>query len=341
MDTHTGTNPVSTNRYYQSKLKALRLQDFAVLNACLLFSGVAALIYETAWSQQLALVFGTSELAIAAVLAAYMAGLASGASIAGRWIERIRRPLLVYALLELGIALTALAVPTALQAASRLQIGLLGGLDLAAQGAWNSGLFYLLAAFLILLIPTALMGATLPLLIRHAVREDKQIGPRVGQLYMINTLGAALGALLAAFVLLPNFGLGATVWVAVVINGLVFLLAVLLEHRKSSTPVPVRHIQATAGPTQQPIHWILPAMLASGFVSLSYEVLWTRLLSHLLGGSIYAFGTMLATFLIGISLGAAIAARLASNPMRARCGFAIAQLGCAALFALGLSVAEQ
>ena len=312
---------------------------FLLLLTCFVLSGVASLVYQMAWTQQFALVFGASELAVATVLAAFMAGLMAGTAVAGRMVQRVRRPVLVYAFLELGIALSALAVPAALRLASRLQVLLLGGLEVPPDaGSLASALFYLAAAFTILLLPTGLMGATLPLLARYAVRRDLEIGPRVGWLYSANTVGAAAGTLLAAFVLLPRLGLGRTVLVAVAINGLVFLLAALLSARGSVSAQEARSADegsekgAPPSETSEPAAggWILPLMSISGFVSLSWEVLWTRLLSNLLGGSIYSFGTMLATFLAGIGLGSAIAARWTVTRQRAYRGFAAAQLGIAA-----------
>ena len=299
---------------------------FPSLLAAFFLSGLAGLVYQTAWSQELALVFGTSELAVAAVLAAYMAGLALGAGLAGRWQHRVRRPVLVYALLELGIGLSALCVPLALAAARKLQVMLLGGLEVLPESAGlTSAGFYLSAAFLILMVPTGLMGATLPLLTRHAVRRDREIGPRVALLYTANTVGAAAGTLLAAFLLLPALGLGRTVLVGVAANGLVFLLALGLA-RGDSAPPPEPAPRRDRGWS-----WILPLILVSGAVSLASEVLWTRVLTFLLGGSVYAFGTMLATFLVGIALGSAAAARMAASRERARLGFVWVQMLIAAL----------
>lgn len=317
---------------------------FLLLLACFVLSGVAGLIYETAWTQQFALVFGASELAVATVLAAYMAGLMAGAAVAGRLMHRVRRPVLVYALLELGIALFALAVPAALKLAHRLQVHILGGLEVPPDaGSLTSALFYLAAAFAILLLPTGLMGATLPLLARHAVRRDLEIGSRVALLYGANTAGAAGGTLLAAFVLLPRLGLGRTVLVAVALNVVVFALAVALSARGRVAPAasPAAAPLARAAPEPAPHAWILPLMLVSGFVALSWEVLWTRLLSNLLGGSIYAFGTMLGTFLAGIALGSAIAGRWATDRRRARGGFAAAQLGIAVTSFAAFAAADR
>jgi spermidine synthase len=313
-----------------------------LLLACFFLSGAAGLIYQTAWSQRFAQVFGASELAVATVLAAYMAGLAVGAAAAGRLEGRVRRPVLVYGLLELGIAAGALLVPWGLHLAGRLQVALLGGRDLPPDaGSPTSALFYLAAAFLVLLVPTGLMGATLPLLARHAVRRDEQIASRIGVLYTANTTGAAAGTLGAAFVLLPRLGLDRTVLVAAGVNAAVFLCAAALarllgDRRAASAPAP-HPIAATPAAGR----WVLPLILISGAVSFTYEVTWTRLLSHLLGGSVYAFGTMLATFLVGLSLGAAVAARLGGSRERARRGFAAAQVAIAALSLAAFAVADR
>ncbi|MBM4384289.1 MAG: fused MFS/spermidine synthase [Deltaproteobacteria bacterium] len=302
--------------------------SFPVLALCFLLSGFAALVYQTAWTREFAFVFGTSELAIATVLAAYMAGLAVGAALAGRLAPRVRRPVLAYGLLELGIALAALAVPLLVQGATALLLAWFGeqpGLPDARGGAIS--LFYLATSFAILMVPTLFMGATLPLLARHAVRSDAELGPRIAWLYAINTAGAVLGTLTTAFVLLDALGLRGTVWVAVALNAGVFVIAALLAR---IAPLPESSAPGTAAAAQG-ARWILPLILLSGAVSFSYEVLWTRLLSHRLGASVYAFATMLGSFLLGIALGSALAARFARTPAQARAGFAFAQLGIAAL----------
>lgn len=301
---------------------------FGVLLACFVLSGTAGLIYQTAWMQELSLVFGASELAVASVLAAYMAGLTAGALIAGRWLVRLARPILGYALLELVIALSALATPAGLELAGRLRVWLFAGEQVGAANGPASAVFYLVCTFGVLFVPTACMGATLPLLTRWAVRRDRQLGPRIAVLYGANTAGAAGGVVAAAFWLLPTWGLGATVWAAIGLNLLVFLLALCLARDPAG--------EGEAGssePEEEPSGsgqvWVLPAILVSGFVAFGWEILWTRLLSHLLGGSIYAFGAMLATFLVGIAAGSLLVARWARDVRRARSGFVWAQLGVA------------
>ena len=324
---------------------------FAGVVACFFLSGLAALLYQTAWLRQFSLVFGTSELAVATVLAAYMGGLALGSGVAGRYAGRVTRPVLVYGILEAGIALSALAVPLLLLAARALYASMLGDQpappDAAAIG---QPIFYLLVAFVVLAVPTGFMGATLPLLIRYAVRTDAEVGPRVALLYAINTAGAVFGTVAAAFVLLPALGLNRTVWVGVAINALVFVIAAALARdRRDSAPAdetvaaaaPAGFVTACIRPLfersaslgerltavfhAQPA-WMLPLMLVSGANAFLYEVLWTRMLAHVMGGSIYAFATMLAAFLTGIALGGGLAGKIAANRERAATAFAFTQV---------------
>ncbi len=312
--------------------------SFLGILGCFFLSGFAALVYQTAWMRQFSIVFGTSELAVAAVLAAYMAGLAGGAALAAGFVERVRRPVLVYGLLELGIALGALAVPYLLSFAKQAMVAWIGGQPaITDEGASARTLFYLGWAFLVIFVPTALMGATLPLLARGAVHTDAEVGRRVGILYAVNTAGAVLGAIVAAFSLLPALGLARTVWVGVGLNAVVFLLAVVLSRRRagptpSRSPAERASLDAPspeAGARIRRAALVLPLMLVSGMVSFTYEVLWTRLLSHLLGGSLYAFAVMLASFLSGIAIGSAIAAPIARTRALAARGLAIAQAGIA------------
>ena len=323
------------------------------VGACFVLSGFAALLYQTAWMRQFSVVFGTSELAVATVLSAYMAGLALGAGAAGRFVNRITRPVLVYGILEAGVALSALAVPMLLALANLLYGGLLGGQPEPADASGlGQSMFYLVVAFVVLAIPTGCMGATLPMLTRYVVRSEDQIGPRVGLLYALNTVGAVGGTVTAGFLLLPALGLSGTVWVGVFVNALVFVIAAWIARSIAPLQTPAAEpaaaepaaikldaaearrgrTAAAAGPAPGLFgsFWILPLMLISGANTFTYEVLWTRLLGHILGGSIAAFSTMLAAFLGGIALGSAAAARYARNSDTALTGFVVTQLGIAA-----------
>ena len=341
--------PTATPPPAQPSEQAPWLVYFGVI-ACFFLSGFAALLYQTAWLRQFSLVFGTSELAVATVLAAYMGGLALGSAVAGRYAGRVTRPVLAYGILEAGIALSALAVPLLLLAARALYAAMLGDQPAPPDAATiGQPVFYLLVAFVVLAIPTGFMGATLPLLIRYAVRTDREVGPRVALLYATNTAGAVFGTVAAAFVLLPALGLNRTVWVGVAINALVFVIAAALARGRRDS-APTDETIAAAGPPSfvaacirplfkrsvpardrltavfhaQPA-WMLPLMLVSGATAFLYEVLWTRMLTHVMGGSIYAFATMLAAFLTGIALGGGLAGKVAERRERAAVAFAFTQ----------------
>ncbi len=332
--------------------------------ACFLLSGFAALLYQTAWLRQFSIVFGTSEIAVATVLAAYMGGLALGSAIAGRYLHRITRPVLVYGILEAGIAISALAVPFLLGAASAVYVFFMGGQPAPPDSSgMGQSFFYLTVAFIVLAIPTGFMGATLPLLIRHAVRTEKQIGSRVALLYAVNTGGAVLGTIVAGFFLLPALGLQGTVWVGVAVNGLVFLIAWgLARHLKPLPDMQSAETGQRLGRTgfindcirpllRRPVNfqsvflqqgaWILPIMAVSGANAFMYEVLWTRLLNHVLGGSIYAFATMLASFLTGITIGSAVAGRFAATRAQAITSFTVAQVAIAVFSVVVYTWIEQ
>ncbi|MDE0910982.1 MAG: fused MFS/spermidine synthase, partial [Myxococcota bacterium] len=320
-------------------------RSFVIVALCFFLSGFAALIYETAWTREFAFVFGTSELAVATVLAAYMAGLAAGAAVGGRIARRTKRALSLYGFLELGVGLAALLVPVAIAGATQLLVYLFGGQsELGETNPLAVSIFYLIATFLIVMVPTGFMGATLPLLSRHIVRSDREIGSRIGMLYSINTVGAVAGTLTAAFVLLPRLGIRETVYVAVAVNGLVFLVAMVLvrvaridpDHSAEPSAVAPNSTSATRRNA-----FVLPLMLVSGALSFAYEVLWVRLLSQMLGGSVYAFATMLASFLLGIALGAGLASRLATTRERSARFFVAAQVGVAVLTAVAFRVIDM
>jgi spermidine synthase len=338
------SSPAAVNR------SPVSVSSLLLLCACFVLSGVAALVYQTAWTRQFAIVFGTSELAVATVLAAYMGGLALGAVLAERFLPRVTRPVLTYALLELGIAVSAIfAVPLFLWLANFGLQSMFGGQP-SPPSSDNAGttLFYLASAFLGLALPTTLMGATLPMLARYAVAEEAQIGRRIGLLYAFNTAGAVGGALLTAFVLLPDLGLTRTIWFAAALNGVVFALAAALGRRVAPPasggytldgprvavrPRAERHTFNTfPGPA-----WVLPVMLLAGAVAFFQEVLWARMFSHVVGSSIYAFGVMVASFLVGIAIGGGIGAGIARTRE-----LAVWALGIALIFAaIAAAVAYQ
>jgi spermidine synthase len=283
----------------------------AVVLVLFFLSGALALVYQVAWVRVITLELGSTTLAVSTVVATFMAGLALGSADAGRWGDRAARPLLWYALLEAGLSMYALATPlllgTLLPAAGDLASGV-------AERIFLLSLFRLVVAAAALLAPTALMGATLPLLTRHWVGEHGDGALGMGLLYSVNTLGAFVGALAAGFVLLPTLGLRATVaW-----SGWTNLLVAVAAGALALASKPIGAQLARSGatePSPRPARTAaLPwAVALAAFAALACEVAWTRLVTLVAGGSVYSFPIVLGTFLAGLGLGAGGVAFLARS----------------------------
>ena len=193
-------------------------------------SGTAALVYQVVWVRSLTLVFGGSHQAVTAVLAIFMAGLALGGYVIGRAVDRVERPLRLYGLLELGIAAFALVFVGLMQVYPSVYVPLARGRD--------DSIVYLtivrsLFATVALIVPTTLMGGTLPVLSRFVSRQPEALRTSLSLLYGLNTLGAVLGALLAGFVLLRLYSVSATLSLAVAANVVIGLVSILLQARLS------------------------------------------------------------------------------------------------------------
>lgn len=293
---------------------------------CFFLSGLSALVYQIAWVKSLSLVFGTSHLAVATVLAAYMFGLAVGAFLASIFLTRVKKPVIVYGVLEAIIALGALFVPTGISLCLIIYVFIFGGQETpeAVIGIMQP-LFFLSTAFIVLAVPTIAMGATLPLLIKFVIVDEESVGPSVGTLYFSNTFGAVIGVLLAGFALLPYFGLYGTMGFAAIINIAIFLLIYILF--RNNAPA----VLASRSPEKTYVHisnfdWRFFLSFATGVLSFSLEVYWTRLLSHLMGGSTYAFAIMLASFLSGIAFGGWVGGKVSKNKRTAQKYYPIAQI---------------
>lgn len=289
-----------------------------------LVSGGVGLVYEVLWTRQLELVFGVTTYAVATVLATFMGGLALGSYLGGRVVDRVARPLAFYAALEAGIGAYALGIGA-----------LLAGLRPAYLLLRDLGLGYTTFAFgrallagLVLLLPTTLMGATYPALVRYWVRTREDIARGAGWLYFLNTAGAIAGCLLAGFFLIERLGLRGTTEAAAATNLVLGLLAWLLS-RSSARDVAASPAAAVTAPsdTNTPATLILWATGVSGFVSLAAEVLWTRGLLRYIYNSTYAFTTMLAVFLFGIAAGSAAFTALLARRPRPLLTFALLQAG--------------
>jgi spermidine synthase len=296
--------------------------------ACLLFaSGAAGLIYQVAWVRLLGLTFGVTIYAISTVLAAFMGGLAIGSLLGGRLADRGLKPLRIYGAVELGVGLTALATPVAFRALQDMYAAV-------PQGALVAGTVRAVLAFAVLLLPTGLMGATLPL----AVRGVRGVtGSASGDawamalLYATNTTGAIVGCVLSGFVLIGKLGLNETIVAAACANAFAGMGGLLLAQTRGHTGVAFTSEVTGASERTGPLATdrgarngrvavdapgdgverrlataALVAFGVSGAVSLAYEVVWSRILAVLFDASIYGFVLMLATVLAGIAIGGAL-----------------------------------
>ncbi len=317
----------------------MRRGSFLILFA---MSGAAALIYEVVWTRLLTLQMGHGIAAASTVLAAFMGGLAVGAAVAGRRGGGIspERALVIYAGLEVAIGLLALLLPFALIAVRPLLVGAYAD----GQGGTTFAALRLLTSVLLLAVPAAAMGATFPIASRWTVRSASRAAQDAGSLYAANTLGAAAGAVLAGFVLIPWLGLSGSTWVGVALNLTAAAGAVAIARTaaaggsNSPTETTTRKAEAknpaTRGQAEDRPWLAALALGASGFASLTLQVVWTRLLVQILGPTTYAFSLVVAIFIIGLAGGAAIGAWLVARVRSAAVGLA----GCM-LISVGLSLA--
>ena len=291
-------------------------------------SGCAALIYEIVWFQLLELVIGSSGISLGLLLAAYMGGLCLGSALLARLVSRRYHPLRVYASLELGIAVFGIA--------ALFLTPLVGRAYIAGPVSGTAGLILRgVVAAVCLLPPTFLMGASLPAISRCVESSPKGVS-WLGHLYSANVAGAVAGCLLAGFYLLRFYNLGFATYVAAGINVGVAGVAMALARRASNptavgTEVPEPAFHAMRNPSGASL--VLVAIALSGLTALGAEVVWTRLLSLLMGGTVYTFSIILAVFLLGLWAGSAAGASLARRVSQPRWALTACQILLAAAIA--------
>ena len=272
-------------------------------------SGFAALGYQIVWTQQLAAALGHEAAAVLAVVAAFFGGLAVGALALGRRIEGSGRPALWYAACEATIALWSLLVAVFM---APFNGWLLAATGVEPTAAWQWTVAFG-GSFLMLLPATAAMGATLPAM-QRMLADSRGTGGSIGALYAANTFGALLGVLAAAFWLVPAIGLTLTASVCVAMNlfcasaALVFMTDANGVRSTASLP---RHIPADGR--------VLPLLAATGLIGIGYEVVVVRVLSQVSENTVYTFAMLLAVYLVGTAIGAAVYQRrsgvLAADPI--------------------------
>jgi len=289
-------------------------------------SGATALAYQIVWTRQLTLVAGASTPAVSAVLAVFMGGLGLGAWLFGSIADRSRHILRWYAALEIGIGLFALVQPQLLSWTGSLYLSLLPD---AAPASLHVSSLRLALAVLLLLVPTTLMGGTLPVLLRFVARSEERIGWSLGTLYATNIAGAVAGSACTGFVLIRFVGIQHSVTAAVLVNLTIGLAALALARHATPGALPPDeataplHTPSTLGYRLRRLLWSV--VFLSGFLTMGYEVAWTRVLVFAFGSTIYAFTLILVVFLLGLALGSGVFAvmdrRWPGLPVLAACHF--------------------
>jgi spermidine synthase len=295
------------------------------------FSGATGLVYQSLWMRSFGLVFGNTTDAVAVVLAVFMAGIALGSLLAAR--RPSAHPLAAYAKVELGIGATALlawpllkGLPAA-YAALATRVDADGPVDILGRAV---------AAALVLLPTTTLLGATVPLAVEFLTRQGGELRQSLGRLYLLNTLGGAAGVALAAFVLVPNLGLDATLVATAGLNLMVGGLARKWSREAEPDAAPARAAAEPDGEGPPALFAVLA--FASGVFSFGIEVLWTRSLVLVIGSSVYSFHLVVFAVLLGIAGGTWWYQRLRDRIERPLVWLGALFLGCGGSALLGLPV---
>jgi spermidine synthase len=280
-------------------------------------SGCAALIYEIVWFQLLQLVIGSTAVSLGVLLGTFMGGMCLGSLALPRFVSAREHPLRVYAKLELGIGIIGIIVLFAVPLVGRLYLGIVGhgmpGILLRA-----------VVCAICLLPPTVLMGATLPAIARW-IEATPQGVSWLGFFYGGNIAGAVSGCLLAGFYLLRVHDMATATYVAAAINAGVALISFVLASftpKGATSELPLEDAARRA-----PFAWTVYVVIAlSGLCALAAEVIWTRLLSLMLGATVYTFSIILAVFLTGLGIGSSAGSYLARRSARPRVALGICQL---------------
>lgn len=284
-----------------------------------LVSGLVGLGYQILWSKYLLDFIGVSAYSYATVLASFMAGLAIGSKYIGRYADRSKSPLRLYAYLELCIGVYAILYPGLMRFVSGAYGHWVAFTPNEAGGTYGLGAKIVVSG-LLLLPPTILMGGTYPVLLRHVTDRLDTLGRKASQLYAINAVGAVLGTLLMAFFLMPLLGMSSSLMLLAFSNTLLAIVA-FLAGKISQAPSPTEQQESVFELLLKPwqLRLCLSFIFVEGLLAFTYEIAWTRYFGLVLGSSTYSFSMMLAAFISGIALGSAWLSRLSgrmSRPLR-------------------------
>ena len=282
-------------------------------------SGLSALIYQVTWMRYLSLFFGSDVYSAAITLSSFMFGLSFGSFVAHKFARSFSMPLLAFAILELFIGLYAIGFTTLLSlfhdTFKQVYLNSINNSPVIYNG------FRALVAGAVLVIPTAMMGASLPFISEQFSEESDKAGDVSGKFYATNTAGAVFGVILAGFFLFPFLGFWATTLVAATLNILIgfFALAIstLIIGRAKLKPTPARlaseHDHSADLSDSRVRRSALIAIALSGFAAMAFEVVVTRWLALSFSATVYSFAVMLACFLVGIAYGSAKASEFVKS----------------------------
>jgi spermidine synthase len=289
---------------------------FLLILACFFISGLTGLVYEVLWTRMIVKIIGTSPFSVTIVLTVFMAGLGFGSFLAGKMIDRIKKPeklIRIYGFLELGIGLYCLILPLLLMVFKPIYSMLYNRLF---QYFLPYNLLTFAGCAILLIIPVTCMGATLPVLSRFFVTTLSKVGTHVGRLYGLNTIGAAAGSLLCGFWLINILGAWGVLVLAIILNASIGGLCILVSIKQAGkialpgeldkplkTPKQAKHKHLESTAEQSHAGYALTIFAVSGFCAMAYEVLWTKLLGLLVGPTTYSFTIVLITFISGLALG--------------------------------------
>lgn len=282
---------------------------------CFFVSGAAGLIYQICWIRSAALIFGSTTFALSTVLAVFFAGMAAGSYLSGHLSKHTTKPLLWYAIIEATLAVYALSTPYLFEFVNYSYHMVFE----IMQFQPNLGIaLRLVLVLFVLFIPALLLGATLPLFCRQMVTSNYRIASEIGVLYTVNTFGAAVGCVLAGFVLIPKIGVSDSIAVGAMLNIAVALIAWYIASNgllntanltKSATNA-IDKQQPSTNKSHQSVNLMTVLFFFSGLVAIGNEVLWTRFLGLLIRNTIYTYTITLSVVLAGIALGSLVAVRI-------------------------------
>jgi len=309
----------------------------AIVLTCFFVSGFVGLVYEIAWIRKSSLVFGSATFALSTVLAVFFGGWAVGSYLFGGYCRKTHRPLRMYAFLEIGLGVLAFASPAGFALADKAY-GLLYPTIAHSFGLLSLARFCLICV--LLLPPTVLMGGTLPLMCRQYVARRNRISFGVGFLYGLNTLGAAIGCYTCGFLLIPDLGVNAAIYLGAGLNVLigVVVLRMRLSVRVPGTP-PDPGRDESASDTREGIvespggaifagdrYFVYALFFVCGFLVLASEILWTRYISLLIHNTVHTYTLTLTIILIGIALGSVATAGFFDRTGRRAFHFGLVQI---------------